>query len=110
MKIELVIDRLVLDGVAANLDGDAVRVALGRELTRLLRASPPAAIGASAPFAKADMAMPAEPAQRAALGHAVAAALHGVLVPAPAGPRRGARIGAVYAGQPGVSIGSGSDK
>jgi len=82
MKINLHIERLVLDGYAdGSLDGDSVRTALGTELARLLRELPPAAAGSA--LAQVRLAVPGTAGEGAqALGTGVARALHGVLVPA----------------------------
>ncbi|MEO5627238.1 MAG: hypothetical protein ABIQ70_14635 [Dokdonella sp.] len=81
MKIDLHIERLVLDGFAANtFDGDAVRRALSLELARLLQASPSSGMKTSAiPLLKAT-ALPLGATARAdSLGAGVARALHGAL-------------------------------
>lgn len=86
MKIDLHIERLLLDGPllsgasAHALEGDALRAALGAELTRLLQQAPSQpARSAALPFARA--AMPAPDAARgaaASLGAGVAQALYGI--------------------------------
>lgn len=80
MKIDLHIDRLVLDGVTARaLDGDAVRAALGAELTRLLQQAPlPQVRSAALPFARAEMPAPSVRGQAASIGVGVAHALYGI--------------------------------
>jgi hypothetical protein len=80
MRIELHIERLVLDGCAANsVDGEAVRVALGAELTRLLQAAPPQtqSVALSSLRTTAVSAIAAQ--QPATLGSSVARVLHAAL-------------------------------
>ncbi|MEP7043834.1 MAG: hypothetical protein ABI843_12275 [Dokdonella sp.] len=90
MKIELVIDRLVLDGFAPHaIDGAQVRAALGAELARLLRAAPTPPRGSALAFAAGDALPAIEAAHSHALGAGIARSLHGVLAGAPvaAAPR-----------------------
>lgn len=89
MKIELHIERLVLDGFApGSIDGERVRNALGAELTRLLQATPPPTQARALPSLRAA-ALPAIASMHAsALGAAVAQSLHGV-IGTPSGGRGG---------------------
>ncbi len=85
MKIELVIDRLVLDGFASHaIDGAQVRAALGAELARLLQASPSTLRGSASAFATGAALPVIETAHAHTLGAGVARSLHGVLSGAPA--------------------------
>lgn len=85
MKIDLHIERLLLDGQLLNgasehaLDGDVLRAALGAELTRLLQQAPsPPARSAALPFARAAMPAPDARGSVASLGAGVAQALYGI--------------------------------
>ena len=84
MRINLHIERLVIDGAA--LDGDAVRAALTRELSQLLAAAPPALDGLAVPSVRAQA--PQAPMRTAeSVGSGVAHALHGALAPGAGTPR-----------------------
>ena len=89
MRIDLHIERLVIDGASldgAALDGDAVRAALTRELSQLLAAAPPALAGLAVPSVRAH-APPAPMSTAESLASGVAHALHGALAPGPGTPR-----------------------
>lgn len=76
MKINVHIERLVIDGAAH--DADAVRAALTRELSQLLADAPPALAGFAVPSVRAFA--PTAPMRSAdALGGGIAQALHGAL-------------------------------
>ena len=76
MKIDLHIERLVIDGAAH--DADAVRAALTRELAQRFADAPPDLAGFAVPSLRAIA--PAAPMGTAqALGSGVAQALHGAL-------------------------------
>lgn len=84
MRIDLHIERLVIDGSAH--DPDAVRAALTRELARRLAEAPPALAGHATASVRANA--PAVPMPSAdALGGGVAHALHAALT-APSGGGR----------------------
>jgi len=88
VKIELHIERLVLDGFTpGSVDGERVRVALGAELTRLLHATPLApSPGTALPSLRAA-ALPASASQHAtALGAGIAQSLHGAIGASARGP------------------------
>jgi len=96
MKIDLHIERLVLDGFSANsLDAEAVRGALVAELASLLHAVPPsAASGSALPYLQADARVADAQPHAVALGASVARALHGALG-ATQSPMPAAKPGAV---------------
>lgn len=89
MNIDLHIERLLLDGLSADaLDGDAVRAALGAELTRLLQQAPsPPAQSTALPFVRAAMPASAGRGPAASIGAGVAQALYGVTHGGPGGGR-----------------------
>ncbi|MEO5558130.1 MAG: hypothetical protein ABIO49_00470 [Dokdonella sp.] len=80
MKIDLHIERLVLDGFAANaFDGDAVRRALSVELARLLQATSSGMTSSAIPLLKTAALPLGATAGANSLGTGVARALHGAL-------------------------------
>ena len=89
MKIELAIERIVLDGFAPQaIDGARLRAALGAELAALLHAPPAGALRAAAlPSAAGAALAPAEGVHANALGAGLARSLHGVLAAPPPSPR-----------------------
>ena len=80
MKIELHIERLVLDGFApGSIDGERVRNALGAELTRLLQQAPMGpTCSVALPSVRATMPAPGVGGQAGAVGVGVANALYGI--------------------------------
>jgi len=79
MKIELAIERLVLDA-DAGIDPRALRRALVAALTQRLTAAPPALTGYAVPAVRA-VAPIAAARDAATFGDGIAHAVHGALLP-----------------------------